>query len=48
MMTYIIVMVSLFIVGVCIESFVIPHLNPDNKFKIWWKNHIIDEDPDHL
>lgn len=36
-------MITLFIIGGCIEKYVIPHLNPDNKFKVWWKNHIVDE-----
>ena len=30
-----------------IEVHIIPHLSPDNKFKIWWKKHIIDEMSDH-
>lgn len=31
-----------------IETHIIPHLSPENKFKIWWKNNIIDEMSDHL
>lgn len=42
---YIIVIISLFIIGGFIEKFVIPHLKSDNKFKIWWKEWIVDEDP---
>jgi hypothetical protein len=38
-------MITLFIIGGCIEKFVIPHLNPENKFRKWWKNNIIEEDP---
>ena len=40
---YLCVVLSLFVIGGIIEKYVIPHLNPDNKFKIWWKNNIIDE-----
>ena len=48
LLTYIIVILALFIIGACIDLFIIPHLNPDNKFKIWWKNNVIDQDPHHL
>jgi hypothetical protein len=41
-------MISLGIIGGCIERFIIPHLSPEKKFKIWWKRHIIDEMSDHL
>ena len=47
MIVFLCVMISLFVIGGCIEKYVIPHLNPDNKFKVWWKNNIIDEMPDH-
>lgn len=30
-----------------IEQFIIPCIRPNNKFVIWWKKHIIDEDPYH-
>ena len=40
---YVCVVLSLFVIGGIIEKYVIPHLSPDNKFKIWWKNNIIDE-----
>lgn len=43
MKTYIIVVITLFIIGVCIEKYVIPHLSPENRFLKWWKNNIIDE-----
>ena len=48
LLTFIIVMISLFIIGASIDLLIIPHLNPDNKFKIWWKKNVIDEDPHHL
>jgi hypothetical protein len=32
---------------VLIEQSIIPRLNPKSKFVIWWKKHIIDEDPYH-
>ena len=47
-------LISLLILGailalsILIESYIIPHLSPENKFKIWWKNNVIDEDPHHL
>ena len=44
---YLIVMSILIVTGLLIEKYVIPHLNPDNKFKVWWKNNIVDEDPYH-
>jgi Na+-transporting methylmalonyl-CoA/oxaloacetate decarboxylase gamma subunit len=28
-----------------IETHIIPNLEPDNKFLLWWKEHIINEDP---
>lgn len=44
---YLCVVLFLFLIGGIIQKYVIPHLSPDNKFKIWWKNNIIDEDPYH-
>lgn len=43
-----IVMVSLLIIGVLIQKFLIPRLSPENRFVKWWKNNIVDEDPFHL
>ena len=48
LLTFIIVMLSLFIIGACIDLFIIPHLSPDNKFRKWWKKNVIDEDSNHL
>lgn len=45
---YVIVILSLFVIGGCIEKFVIPHLNSDNKFKKWWKEWMVDDEPSHL
>jgi hypothetical protein len=45
---YLIVMISLFVIGGCIDKFVIPHLKSDNRFKKWWKEWMVDEDPSHL
>ena len=33
---------------IIISKLVIPKLNPDNKFRMWWENHIMDDEPDHL
>jgi hypothetical protein len=33
---------------VFIQTHIIPHAKPDNRFVKWWKRNIIDEDPDHL
>jgi hypothetical protein len=39
---------SVLILGMAlIEQFIIHRLNPKSKFVIWWKKHIIDEDPYH-
>jgi hypothetical protein len=43
-----IVMGLLLVIGVLIQKFLIPRLNENNRFRKWWKNNIIDEDPDHL
>jgi hypothetical protein len=43
-----IIMGSLLIIGVLIEKYLIPRLNPDNRFVKWWKNNVVDEDPSHL
>ena len=43
-----IIMGSLLIIGVLIQKFLIPRLSPENRFVKWWKNNIVDEDPDHL
>lgn len=43
-----IVMGSLLVITFSIEKFIIPRLNPDNKFRKWWENHIMDDEPDHL
>jgi hypothetical protein len=43
-----IVMGVILIIGVLIQKFLIPRLNTENRFVKWWKNNIIDEDPDHL
>lgn len=48
MIVFLCVMISLLVIGGCIEKFIIPRLNPDNKFKIWWMNNVIDNDPHHL
>jgi hypothetical protein len=45
---YVIVIISLFVIGGCIEKLVIPHLNSDNKFKKWWKEWMVDDDLSHL
>jgi len=45
---YVIVLLSLFIIGGCIDKFIIPNLKSDNKFKIWWKQWMVDDDPSHL
>ena len=39
---------SLLIIGILIQKFLIPRLSPENRFVKWWKNNIVDEDPDHL
>jgi len=36
------------VLGVCVDRYVIPRLNPENRFVKWWKNNIVDEDPFHL
>jgi hypothetical protein len=43
-----IIMGSLLIIGILIQKFLIPRLSPENRFVKWWKNNIVDEDPDHL
>ena len=43
-----IIMGSLLIIGILIEKFLIPRLNTENRVVKWWKNNIVDEDPDHL
>jgi hypothetical protein len=45
---FLMVMGSLSIIVILIDKYIIPKLNPDNRFVKWWKKHIIDEDPDHL
>lgn len=48
--TFLIVLVVLgllVVLTVLIDKYIIPHLTPDNKFKVWWKNNIVDEDPYH-
>ena len=44
---YLCVVLTLFVIGYIIEKRIIPHLNPENKFRKWWRNNIIDEDPYH-
>ena len=48
LLTFIIVMLFLFIIGACIDLLIIPHLSPENKFLKWWKKNVIDDDPHHL
>lgn len=48
LLTFIVFMLALIIIGGCIELFIIPHLNPENRFNKWWKKNVIDYDPDHL
>jgi hypothetical protein len=38
----------MFVLTMLIEKYIIPRLNPENRFVMWWKKHIIDEDPFHL
>jgi uncharacterized membrane protein len=46
---FIIMLISILLIGILfIEIHIIPNLNPDNKFKIWWKTHIMDTDEDHI
>lgn len=34
----------LFVIGIFIlDKFVIQKLKPTNKFKVWWRNNVIDE-----
>ena len=46
--TILIVFLVLGTIVVCtilIDKNIIPRLNPDNKFRKWWKKHIMDVDP---
>jgi hypothetical protein len=43
-----IIMGVLLVITFSIEKFIIPRLNPDNRFLKFWKKYIIDEDPFHL
>jgi len=45
----ILLILSIVLVGmVFVQEYLIPRLNPENRFVKWWKNHIVDDDPDHL
>jgi len=45
---YILCALAVILYGITlIEQFIIPCIRPNNKFVIWWKKHIIDEDPYH-
>ena len=44
-LTVLVVLGVLVVLTISIDKYIIPHLNPDNRFVKWWKNHIVDEDP---
>ena len=36
------------ILSVLYDKYIFPRLTPDNRFVKWWKNNVVDKDPDHL
>ena len=39
------VLTILIVIVFSIERFIIPRLNPDNRFVKWWEKHMVSEDP---
>ena len=44
-LTVVIVLGTLFIIVLCTDKYIIPRINPDNRFIKWWKRHIVDINP---
>jgi hypothetical protein len=36
---------ALLIITILVDKYLIPILNPDNRFVKWWKKHIVDINP---
>jgi len=41
----IIISVTLLLIVFSVERFIIPRLNPDNRFVKWWTKHMFSVDP---
>jgi len=39
------VLTTLIVIVFSIENFIIPQLNPENKFRKWWERHMISINP---
>jgi hypothetical protein len=40
-----IIMGTLLVIMILVDKFIIPRLNPDNKFRVFWEKHIIRLNP---
>ena len=43
-----VIMGVILILSVLYDKYIFPRLTPDNRFVKWWKNNVVDKDPDHL